>query len=79
MKNEGEDNLVLKLKPCLWRIKVVDELMNPKMVRNITVKGPASVKGAVDTALHGDGYEDFKNQFPLCAIAVVEFIGVLDN
>lgn len=58
---------------------MVDDLFNPKMVRNLTVKGPASVRGAADTATHGDGYEDFKKQFPQCAIASIEFAGILDN
>lgn len=73
------DPIALRLKPALWRVKVVDDLFSPKMVRNITVKGMSSIKAAVDAAVNGDGFEDFKKQFPLCAIAVCEFIGVLDN
>lgn len=73
------DPIVLKLKPALWRIKVVDSLFNPKMVRHLTVKGAASVRGAIDTAMHGEGFKDFREQFAECAITGVEFIGVLDN
>ena len=69
----------LRLKPALWRVKVVDDLFAPKMVRNITVKGMSSIKSAVDVAMNGDGFEDFKKQFPLCAVTAVELIGVLDN
>lgn len=69
----------LKLNPALWRVRLVDELLSPKMVRNINVSGPASVRGAIDTAMHGTGFLDFNKQYPNCAIASVEFAGVIDN
>lgn len=75
----SDDTLTLKLRPSLWRCRVVDTLLNPKMVRNLNISGPASVKGAIDTAMHSDGYSDFKQEFPNCAIAVVEFAGQLDS
>lgn len=71
--------IALKLKPCLWRIIVSDDLLNPKRVRNITVKGSSSLKGAIDSAMHTDSFEDFHKEFPLCAIAKAEFIGLVDN
>jgi len=77
--SETDEPISLKLNPALWRIRLVDDLLTPKMIRNINVSGPASVRGAIDTAMHGEGYKDFRKQYPNCVIASVEFAGVLDN
>lgn len=74
-----EDTITLNIKPILWRVRLVDSLFNPKMVRNLTLAGPASVRGAIDTAMHTDGFKEFHKQYPQCAIAVVEFAGQVDN
>jgi hypothetical protein len=76
---ENTDAITLSMKPALWRIRLVDEIRNPKMVRNLNVSGPASVRGAIDTALHTDGFEEFQKQYPNCAIGSVEFSGQIDN
>lgn len=75
----SDDTIALKLRPSLWRCRVVDTLLNPKMVRNLNISGPASVKGAIDTAMHSDGYKEFQEQYPQCALAVVEFAGQIDS
>lgn len=77
--SETDEPISLKLNPALWRIRLVDDLLTPKMIRNINVSGPASVRGAIDTATHGVGWTDFKKQYPKCAIMSVEFAGVIDN
>ena len=74
-----EAPIALVLKPNLWRVIVVNDVANPQRVRNITVKGPATARGAIDSALHTDAFEDFKKEFPLCGIAKIEFMGLLDN
>lgn len=73
------DPIVLKLRPALWRIVVASELFNPKQIRNITVKGSSSLKGAIDAAIHTDAYEDFQKEFPNCAVAKAELLGQIDN
>lgn len=76
---ETDEPIPLKLNPTLWRIRIVDELLAPKMVRSVNVSGPASLRGAIDTAMHGAGFTDFKKKYPKCAIASVEFAGVVEN
>lgn len=74
-----ESPIALVLKPNLWRVIVANDVANPKAVRHITVKGPATARGAIDAAIHTDAFEDFKKEFPLCGIAKIEFSGLLDN
>lgn len=69
----------LVLKPNLWRVIISNDLLNPTRVRNITIKGASSARGAIDTALHTDSFEDFKKEFPLCTVAKVEFLGIIDG
>lgn len=79
MRENTDGVISLTAKPALWRVRVVDEIRNPKMVRNLNVSGPVSVRGAIDSAIHCDGFEEFQKQFPNCAIAVVEFAGQVDS
>lgn len=73
------DPIVLKLKPALWRIVIASELFNPKQIRNITVKGSSSLMGAIDSAIHTKAFEDFRQEFPNCAVAKAELLGQIDN
>lgn len=75
----SDEPIALVLKPNLWRVIVADSVANPQRVRHITVKGAATARGAIDSALRTDGFEDFKREFPLCGIAKVEFLGLLDE
>jgi hypothetical protein len=75
----ADEPIALKLKPCLWRVIVQDDLLNPKRVRNITVKGSSTLKGALDAAMNTDAYDDFKKEFPLCAVGNAQFMGLIDN
>lgn len=71
--------IALKFKPCLWRIVLQDDLLNPKRVRNITVKGALTLKDALDAAIDTDAYDDFRKEFPLCAVGNAQFMGLIDN
>lgn len=73
------DRIALTLSPNLWRVVLADEILNPKRVRNITVKGASSVRGAIDSAMHTEAFENFKVEFPGCGIVKVEFAGILDS
>jgi len=73
------DRIALTLSPNLWRVVLADEILNPKRVRNITVKGASSVRGAIDSAMHTEAFENFKTEFPGCGIVKVEFAGILDS
>lgn len=67
-------------KTFLWRVTVADEILNPKLMRNLTVQlDKPSASLAIVEAQQVEGFVTFHKQYPKCVVVKIEFIGLLEN
>ena len=67
-------------KTYLWRVTVADEILNPKLMRNLTVSlDKPSASLAIVEGQQTEGFVMFHKQYPGCVVVKAEFIGLLEN
>lgn len=63
----------------LYKIAVVDDILNPQMRSFFMIRRSANIVDAIAMCRSSDGFKNFAKQFPKADIVYAEYVGLTEN
>jgi hypothetical protein len=64
---------------ALWKIRMVDDVMNPKGYSSMMLRKCVSAGDVLRKLEEVPGYQEFKKTFPKAEVVLIEFMGFTEN
>jgi len=79
MNGDRPSTVVIPSHRLLWQVAVADHLVQPQIKSTLLIPGASNCMEAMSRAIRSEGYTNLKAQCPNLEIAMVSFVGVLEQ